>query len=196
MAYTAIPTKNPGDILTSALWNTYLQGNADSGFTRMLGDITLGSTTASFDFTSIPATFAHLLGVAYVRGSDAAATVNAALRFNNDSAADYIYETLNGTGGTAGAASQTAQTSLALGAVAANGAVANVFSPVFFLVPHYTNAANRKQLLAMTGYAGSPLVHITSADWSGTAAVNRITLFPSASSWLAGSRCTLYGLPQ
>src|SRR5437879_836374 len=101
MAYTALPTKNPGDLLTSTLWNTYLQGNADSGFRRMLADTTLGVAAATIDFLSIPATFAHLLLELYGRGDTALTAANVNIRFNGDSAANYHWQNLDGGGATA-----------------------------------------------------------------------------------------------
>jgi hypothetical protein len=194
--YAALPTKNPGDVLTSALWNTYLQGNADSGFMRMLADTTLGGSAASIDFTSIPSTFAHLMLVAYLRGDAVAAFVNALVRFNNDSGANYLYEQLNGSGATPGSSTASGQTAaMASQVAAAASAGAGLFTPIVAWIPGYASTVQTKNLLALSLYAGTPLLQLTGSNWSNTAAINRLTLLPSSGSWITGSRFTLYGLP-
>jgi hypothetical protein len=195
--YAALPTKNPGDVLTSALWNTYLQGNADSGFMRMLADSTLSGAAASIDFTSIPSTFAHLMLVAYLRGDNAAALISALLRANNDSAANYLFEQVSGAAAAASATSGAAQTAMtASGLCAAAGAAAGTFTPIVAFIPHYTNVVGAKTMLGLSFYAGTPQVQLLGNYWSSTAAINRLTLLPSVGNFIAGSRFTLYGLPQ
>ncbi len=115
MGYAALPTKNPGDTLTSALWNTYLQGNADSGFMRMLADTTLGVAAASIDFTSIPQTFAHLMLALYGRGDTAVVNQFVRIRFNNDSGANYDYQEIHAAAAAVTASEGLAQTSAVAG---------------------------------------------------------------------------------
>lgn len=197
MSYTALPTKNPGDLLTSALWNTYLKGNADSGFMRMIADTTLGASAATVDFTSIPATFAHLMLVGLARGDTAAVTTSILLRFNGDAGASYAVELLQGSGAAASAAAATGGTSMQLGSIAAATAADTVFTPVWCLIPNYLNTVAGKDALSLCYSAGgTQLVQLAGGHWPNLTAVNRITLLLAAGNFLTGTRFTLYGVPQ
>lgn len=46
MAYTPVPTKNPGDIITAAIWNTYIRDNFAAGVPDIFtlkGDLAVGT---------------------------------------------------------------------------------------------------------------------------------------------------------
>jgi hypothetical protein len=202
VAYIALPTKNPGDILTSALWNTYLQGNADSGFARKLADSTLAAAAASFDFTSIPATFAHLMLVLYLRGDAAVTSVDAAIRFNADSGANYDRQLLYGNAATTAASETLAGTSIGLGGgtFPAANAPATAFGQSDLCIAHYAGSTKQKSMAARssgkTGVASGNLYALLVAGfWRSAAAINEITILPSSGNWDIGSRATLYGLP-
>jgi hypothetical protein len=202
VTYIALPTKNPGDVLTSALWNTYLQGNADSGFMRKLADSTLTVAASSFDFTSIPATFAHLMLVLYLRGDAAATNVDAVIRFNADSGANYDRQLLYGTAATAGASETLAGTSIGIGAGALPGgnAPVGVLGQCDVCIAHYAGSAKQKSLEARSsgksGIASGNLYSSrVSGFWRSTAAINEIQILTSTGNWDIGSRATLYGLP-
>src|SRR5689334_865495 len=129
--YTALPTKNPGDLLTSALWNTYLQGNADSGFERPIAEVELASPAASVVFSSIPQTFAHLKVIWRARSALAATNDNVDMRFNGLSASAYY------------AAPPAAVASAAVVGIApAASATANVFGGGTLWVTDYTQSAS------------------------------------------------------
>lgn len=199
--YTALPTKNPGDVLTSALWNTYLQGNADNGFMRMLADTTLVGSAATIDFTSIPATFAHLRLAIYGRGDTVAVGTNILARLNNDSTAVYQYQLLLASAAVASAVEGLAQTSIVLGNMPAASAGANFFGACVIDLLHYAGATNQKVLEYLTGFrsggaTGNGTTYKGSGWWANGAAINRLTLIPAAGNFVAGTRATLYGIPQ
>jgi hypothetical protein len=199
VSYTALPTKNPGDLLTSALWNTYLQGNADSGFVRMLADTTLGVDAASIDFTSIPATFAHLIAVLYAKSAAAAATDTLSLRLNGDVGTNYFIQQLAGGGATAVASQPAAAAQGSVGVVAGStGPAATEFGASLVIIPHYSQASNRKLWQALAGVIGSSadVRIVIGEDSTITAAINRVTFLCNGGNLKTGSRATLYGLPQ
>lgn len=200
--FVALPTKNPGDVLTSALWNTYLQGNADSGFMRMLADSTLIGSAASFDFTSIPATFAHLLLVVYARSDTAAVSDSVIARFNGDTGANYDYQTAAAVATAVTAQEVFAATGVTLaGGMPGGTAGANLFGVTDILIPHYANALNNKVAHCRSGWkAGTATTNVQKRDadgyWRSNAAINRVTLVcSSGGNFVAGSRATLYGMP-
>lgn len=195
--YTALPTKNPGDLLTSALWNTYLQGNADSGFCRKIADSTLGSPAATVDFTSLPATFAHLMVVIHARGDQAATQTSLNLRLNGDSGAHYDwFSEFTGSAGSSSAAS-----SGQIGFITAASSPSNRFSPYVLWVPHYAQANTIKAVQTLgfnmtAGGAANITPYANSFYWFDTpAAINELTFLPGSGNLVANSRFTVYGLP-
>lgn len=198
MAYTAPPTKNPGDLITSALWDTYVLGNADSGFCRMIADVTLGAPAAIVDIgspTPLPQTFAGLMVVILARGDTAALTTSLAMRLNNDSGANYEDFSLGGSG----IGSRTSGR-LGSGLVPAASATASLFGATVIWIPHYAQATSFKPYVSLGYYASSLTtqqgVDIYSGTWgAAAAAINRITFLPGAGNFAAGSRFTVYGLP-
>lgn len=201
MAYTAVPHIVAGNIYTPTMYNTFLSDNFDSGVMRMLADSTLGVAAASFDFTSIPATFAHLMLVLYGRGDTAATDVGAQLRMDNDSSALYYSEVLDVNGTTVTASESIAGTSAVVGRVPAASGQANWFGSCAILIPHYAAGSNAKGWTSHGSCArgtttGNTILRIGSGLWSNISLINRLTLFPAAGNFAAGSRATLYGLPQ
>jgi hypothetical protein len=202
VAYTALPTKNPGDLLTSALWNTYLQGNADSGFMRMIADTTLIATAASITFASIPATFAHLLGIFYARTTSATTTDDGVVaQFNGDTAANYDWQSLLANGATVTASQAQGATSLVAGDASGGASTANLFSACAFIIPHYAGTLGNKSFVGLhatkwaAAAAGAEL-RVLAGFWRSNAAINQIVLIPGSPNFAIGSRFTLYGLPQ
>lgn len=189
MPYAAPPTKSPGDLITSALWNTYVEGNADSGFMRMIADTTLGSSQASVTFSSIPQTFAHLLVVAHVlqsTGSDSWLT----LKPNNDTTVANYDSVLAEASATAWAVSRA--TAVGYGYVfktrSGNPSGGSV------LLPDYQSTSSRAW--QGNGYAGNDLT-LGGSRWAGAAAITSLVLgLESGGSMDAGTRFTLLGIPH
>lgn len=203
MPYSAPPTVSAGQIYTPTMYNTYLQGNADSGYMRMIADSTAVGAVASFDFASIPQTFAHLMVVLEARGDTAGNLVSACVRFNNDSgASQYSYAAILNTSASAdGTLDNTSNTLGLLGAVPAAAAAAQLAGTTSFTVQRYAGGTLLKRWLAQYGtqYAsttGAWQMGLTSGFWNSSAAITRVTLFPASGNFVAGSRATIYGLPQ
>ena len=193
--YAALPTKNPGDLLTSALWNTYLQGNADSGFMRMIGDTTLGGSVASIVFSSIPSTFAHLLVVCSLL-SDQAADQQLWMRLNGDTSAHYRWQIVFGQGAVANATSDGGSlvAQAVIGFAGANASAgkshaAALISDYASVVRHAFDASFFSIGSSIQGGSGGGFIN-------QAAAINSVTLLPAAGNFVAGGRATLYGLPH
>jgi hypothetical protein len=165
-----------------------------------IAETVLGSSAATFDFTSIPATFRHLLLEIYCRGDAAAAAANVLLRFNNDSAANYDYQLLQASAGSASGVEAFAQTSTYLGNAPAANAPANVFGNTRADIPYYANSTNQKSVTSQSALktgttTGTLFSYCPAGFWRSTAAINRITLLLSSGNFVSGSVATLYGLP-
>ena len=163
----------------------------------LVADNTLSVAAASFDFTGLPTTYAHLMVVLYTRGDAAAISVAQILRLNNDSGANYQDQRLYGDGAGVTAAESLAGTSIGLGNTTASTGPANAFGTSIVMIPHYAGASNQKTISANVDYrngtgAGSSFTMRVSGWWASTAAVNRVTIAPSSGNFVAGSRCSIY----
>jgi hypothetical protein len=77
MPFVAVPDKNSGDVFTTAMWSTFLEGNLNAGVNRPIYDSgPLASTQAAIDILSIPATFAQLMLFIHGRGDTAASSTS------------------------------------------------------------------------------------------------------------------------
>lgn len=178
-----------GDIVTAA----ELKKSVGSVF-----DQTLSIATATIDTGAIiPSTYAHLLVVVYARGDTAATNIQVSMRFNNDSAANYDWEQVGANINTASGSEGAGATSIKVGECAANTAPASVFDSCFIAVPQYAGTTGQKTSLALNGLktgttSGSFFGRSTAGWWRSTAAITRITLFPTAGNFQIGTRATVY----
>lgn len=180
-----------GELISAAQWNR-LQ--------MLLADSSLSGTAASFDFTSIPAHWTHLMVVVYARSDEALATVGALkIRFNGDTAANYDSQILDGIAAAVTASEQFAATAGFAGLHPRGTSGANLFSATKVVIPNYANAANNKaadcQSSSKVGVAAGNLAkRQTAVFWRSNAAITQVTILPEASNFVAGSRATLYGM--
>ena len=149
---------------------------------------------ATISFTSIPSTFKHL----QVRGISRATSGNQYLKvqLNNDTAANYTYHEIFGTGASVGADKATAQTgALAMSSVA--GSVGSgFFAAIIIDLLDYTNTNKYKTLRDLDGfdYNSTGQIVFNSGLWLSTAVVNRLDLIPNASTFAQYSSFALYGI--
>lgn len=176
-----------GDVVTAAEFRKSLGCVADS---------TLGAPAASFDFTGLPTTYAHLLVVAYLR-TDTGSAQNVSVRMNNDSAANYNYQEGLFTNGSASEGQGLAQTAIRTGYTAGVTDTANRFSSHEIFLPNYANTSNHKSIdsrfsVSISDLAAGQYAGVGGGTWKSAAAINRITILPQAGNFVAGSRCSIY----
>jgi hypothetical protein len=146
------------------------------------------TTGTSATFTSIPQTYTHLV-LAY-RGNFSSTNDQFAVRFNNDTAANYSDSSLAGTGTAAGSGYDTNNTAIYCGFVtntSDNSCELSIFN--------YTNTNLNKQVLNKFGSTQTQ-VSIDAGLWRSTSAINRIDCFvyPTSHSFGSSSRFDLYGI--
>jgi hypothetical protein len=200
VAFVAVPDKAPGDLLTSAMWNTYIGDNLNKGVMRPIGEVVLGAPASSIDFTSIPADHVHLMLELVARGDAAVAEVNVSVRLNNDNGANYNRQGFQATNATVTASGSINTTSLTVGTMPGSTAVANAAATIDVWIAGYAAATFFKQLRAAASWENADTAAGQSLSFSGglwkaaPAAVNRITLLPNSGNFAAGSFATLYGM--
>ena len=100
----------------------------------------------------------------------------------------------------ASAAEVFAATSRWVGRAPVSTATANVFSAITVDIPHYANAANNKAALSKSAVrrgvtTGLDFTSRGAHFWRSNASITQITIIPTSTNWLAGSRVSLYGYP-
>jgi hypothetical protein len=161
----------------------------------LIASSTIGSGgAANIDFTSIPSTYTDLLVKVSARDSLAEIYGGCDIRFNNDSASNYTRRNVNGNGSATGSASQTTTSINSVESVGSS-ATANTFSNTEIYIPNYTSS-NQKSVSVdqvtenngTTAYA-----KLTAGLWTGTAAINQITILPGTS-FVQYTTAYLYGI--
>lgn len=179
-----------GDIVTAAEFGKGV---------GLIADETKGAATATFDFSSLPSTYAHLRVLLYARGDTAASNTAVGLRFNNDSGSNYDNQrgVLTGGAGTWTSTEAIATTDMTIGVVPASTAPADSYACYVVDIPHYAGSADHK-VICGNGSAkigtttGNFQIRVFSGWWRSTAAVNRITFILNAGNFDVGSRCSVY----
>lgn len=168
---------------------------------EMIADITLGSNTASFDFTSIPSTYKHLKIIYSLRSNRSARSDRIKVVVNNDTASSkylaimyYWYQP-----STWGTIDPGVTTSAIMTFVCAGTALANSFGGGFIEFPDYANTTKLKLFQSRGGQVQSttikPEIYDGMAVWQDTSAISRITISPVyGTNFKTNSRCTLYGM--
>ena len=151
---------------------------------------TLGSPSASVNFTSISGAYTDIVLVANLGCS--AGGQRAFWRVNGSSASDYGKIYLLGDGSSAGTSEEI---NIAQSFIFDGIAVPTDLSGT--LIQHYQNYSNTnmyKQVLSRCNHPTSGTMMVA-GQWRSTAAITSIYLEPTSSqSWITGSTFTLYGI--
>jgi hypothetical protein len=175
-----------------------------SGGMSLIETKLLGAPAASFDFTSIPATFSHLQLIIVGRSDDAGEAFRALTAlFNNDSGNNYDYRYRITTIG--------ASTMQVLGSqgvayaylgvpIPTSLATAGMAGSCEILIPNYSGTIFRKNFhsrsfreTAQSDPDSDMLSGEFDGHWRDTSAINRITL-TTTGNFIAGSIASLYGI--
>lgn len=157
---------------------------------------TLGSASASVTFSSIPSTYTDLVLVTNYIATTLGNTV--ALTFNNDTASNYSRTYLgawNGPSSSYGSTRFTSRTNISC-AWQTGAASTTSPNPIIYNIMNYSNTTTNKSVLFRFNTIAASLSE-TSAEvglWRSTAAINRIDLTSSATTFAIGSTFTLYGI--
>ena len=167
-----------------------------------ISTVTVGSGgAASIDFTSIPQTYKHLQIRGIMRGS-ASTTSNdqVRIRFNDDSANNYAYHMLLGSGSAASASGTATQPQIIGMQIVGSGSAANVFGASVTDILDYTSTTKNKTVRILDGQDtnGAGYVVFQSGLWFKTPeAITKVSIFyPNGSTAGIGqySHFALYGI--
>ena len=150
---------------------------------------TLGSSSASVTFSSIPATYTDLYIV--IEAKNLTGNSDVLMRFNSDSGSNYSATILTGDGSSASSARRTSSTSVILNYFDfLNSTTATQFN---VNIQNYSNATTNKTALVRANRANQATEAVVGL-WRNTAAITQIDLTPSSSSFAVGSTFSLYGI--
>jgi len=154
----------------------------------------LGSSSISF--SSIPATYTDLLVSTSARTTAVATNQAHWIRFNGDTATNYSARLLEGNGASAASYTNTGYTYIYLGEATASTATANTFGSTNAYIPNYAGSTAKSvsvdavsETNATTAYAD-----LVTGLWTGTAAINSITILPTSGNFSQYSTFYLYGI--
>lgn len=176
-----------------------------SGAMSVIARTVVGTPASSVDFSSIPATYENLMVTFLARGS---ATGSEAIpiyaRLNNDSGSNYGWHWSYATGNSGGAVTgpgNYAVTTMQVGYIADSSAETSHPGAGTLTIPGYARTVFVKAVQATWSFLpfyqysnNKGRSGFASATWNNTAAVNQITLYPSAGNFVTGSVFTLYGI--
>jgi hypothetical protein len=167
-------------------------------------EVVLASPAATIDFTSIPATYKHLLIIFKVRTDRASQPVDGLdLTLNGDTGANYRNASIGAAESAAPGGNPIATASAAMLARdnvpgPANTAPTGAFATGQLQIFYYSDAAVAKLIQTLVaGWNNSNISKywITENTWANQAAVNRVTFkSENAANFIAGCRAQLYGV--
>lgn len=161
---------------------------------------TLGSTTASVTFSSLPAAYNDLVIVGQGKAQNPVSTlIDIGVRFNGDTGSNYStikLVSLNYAGGTVYSAINQTEAQTFLDASNTDNALGSGFKIDLFdynTSYSYKTFLNRASCFSQTDKG----VMITASTWKNAAAITSITLLPtSGSGFYAGTYFALYGIKR
>lgn len=165
---------------------------------ELIGSATLASDQAAITFSTIPATYSHLLLVASLRGANASTTIGLNITFNGDTGSNYDSQYLAGATASATSGEAFAQAAIGASMPSASG-TASVFSAHMMLIPCYATTDRNKAMFSLgarkhSTSTGGLQFRADSGHWRSTSAITTVALTPATGNMLAASRASLYGL--
>jgi hypothetical protein len=154
---------------------------------------------ASVTFAAIPNTYKHLQVRVFARSNRSSFTQDVLQsRYNSDTAANYTYHALEGTGTSAiagaGVSTSNPWTMFTSGATA----TASVFSAGIIDILDYTNTTKNKTVRTLYGLdqnTSDGRLGLSSTLWNNTSAINRIDISPIFGTAITEfSQISLYGV--
>jgi len=170
-----------------------------------IATVTVGSGGASsVDFTSISGTYKHLQIRGIVKLSRTTGNENLYAQLNGDTATNYSWHQLVGSGAAASASAGATQAFMYLGEnIGAWASAANMFSATVIDILDYSDTNKNKTVRTLHGgdqngnnapNGDTGKITFSSGNWRNTSAVTSIKLYPSSGTIQQYSSFALYGV--
>lgn len=154
-------------------------------------------SSGTITFSSIPSTFKHLQVRVHAIATAYSGT-GGYVRFNGDTATNYAYHYLSGTGASVlagGVATQSSMQVLMNNAVGLHNTSGNA---AIIDVLDYVSTSKNKTLRVLEGVDinGNGDIAINSGVWLSTSAINSLTLYLGSGSFATSTTIALYGIKE
>ena len=165
----------------------------------LISSQTLGGTTASVTFASIPSTY-NDLKLVYSARTDQTPNVYSYhyVTFNSDTTTKYSATYLYGNGGSVGSLRETNATDSGNNdpIINSSGGLANTFSTSEIYIPNYNSVGTKPFILLSVQEANSSTAYIyfEAEQYRGTSGISSIKLTPSSGNFVQYSDFYLYGI--
>jgi hypothetical protein len=164
-----------------------------------IATFTLGSSTSSIEFTSIPSTFKHLQVRMSVRGADNVdGSYNVAIQLNGITSSVYSYHGLEGDGSSAIAFSGATQSSIFIGRCPSpfdHNATSNFNGMVLDILDYTdTNKYTTTRNLGGVDANGNGRLGLYSGSYQQTTAVSSLKIYLYGGNLATNSKAALYGI--
>jgi len=165
---------------------------------KLINSQTLTSSTTTFSFSSIPATYQDLLVVASIKTDESSFTnEQIRIRFNGLSTSIYSNTSIRGDGSGFTSSRQSSQTSGYVGLMNTNEGVLASYSSTTIYIPSYLSTAS-KQTATFTAHEmnGTTAYTTSLANLTGlTSAITSITFTTlNTKNFVSGTSFYLYGI--
>ena len=159
----------------------------------LIQTVTLTSTEATIEFTSIPQTYTDLRFLTATRNDDATNLVTGLLVSLNGSTSGLAVRRM-----TADGVSASSNTDLRPGLTNGGQATANTFSNGSIYFPNYASSSSKSFYSeTVTENNGTNAYQsIVAGSWTETSAISSISFSPFIGSFVAGSTISLYGITK
>lgn len=153
---------------------------------------TLAIAANSYTFSSIPATYTDLVLIYAIKGATGGVTdYNIRAQVNSDTATNYSYTLLTGSGTTAGSARGSTVNNILL---QGSGYLSTtIISNGTINFNNYSNTTTYKTILSKNNQSNAA-VNATVGLWRNTGAINAIKIYLDAGNFGKESTFTLYGI--
>ena len=164
----------------------------------LIASSTVGSGGTNFiDFTSIPSSYTDLVLKLSCRVSPTGSVQDVGIRFNGDTASNYQYRELVGTGASVSSGTGTGANHNTIGNP--SDSTASTFSNVEIYIPNYASSNQKSSsvdaVVENNTASTNVQMRLQAWKWSGTAAISTIRVYdPTGGNLLQYSSAYLYGI--
>ncbi len=168
---------------------------------NVIGHTELGASATSVSFTSISASYDHLVLLSSARSDDAGVYDFMNFQVNGDTGTNYTRTALNTNSGTPNSVAGTGGSYWTYNYIPAAGALADTFGTCETWFIDYSNTSNYTQIMTRSGMSNNSTtdsqwgIRFEGGLWLNTAAINRVdALQESGDDFVQYSTFTLYGI--
>jgi hypothetical protein len=178
------------------IYASQITGHLSTNSYESIATVTVGSGgQSSISFTSIPSTYKHL----QVRGiarSNSGSFGYMTVTFNSDTANNYSWHYLEGTGTTVSAGAAASQPSMVAENTTGSTQSSGIFGVFVIDILDYSDTNKYKTMRVLSGADanGSGYIDLDSGNWRSASAINNITLNLNAGNFVQYSQMALYGI--